>query len=168
MIVYRKTVLYSTVYVSSMDIWTFIVPAFGVRNSSNKRHKCMISGSRSKVEKTMKNSILSNFDCDPEIILKWLQHYGNLRWISPQKTLWSTFFSTKKKVPSDIPKCSFSDFENKPEAPFGNQQFFFLKFNLLIEFFGVKYLFGVFRDHGQTSKKLWKLWFFRLLSVIPE
>ena len=30
----------------------------------------IISGSRSKVEKTMKNSDFSNFDCDPEIMLK--------------------------------------------------------------------------------------------------
>ena len=32
-------------------------------------HYIIISGSRSKVEKTMKNSVFSNFDCDPEI--KW-------------------------------------------------------------------------------------------------
>ena len=74
------------------------------------------------------NSVFSNFECDPEIILKWLQHHGNLRQISPQKTLWSTFFSTKKRnIPSDIPKSSFSDFETEPETPFGNRKFFFLK-----------------------------------------
>ena len=39
MIVYRKTVLYSTVFVSSMDIQTFRVPAVGVSNSSKKMHK---------------------------------------------------------------------------------------------------------------------------------
>ena len=69
-----------------------------------RNHYIIISGSRSKVEKTMKNSDLSNFDCVPEIMLKWLQHHGNLQWIPPQKTLWSTFFSRKKKIPSDTPK----------------------------------------------------------------
>ena len=33
-------------------------------------HYIIISGSRSKVEKTMKNSVFSNFDCDPERMLK--------------------------------------------------------------------------------------------------
>ena len=32
----------------------------------------IISRSRWKVEKTMKNSVFSNFDCDPGIMLKWL------------------------------------------------------------------------------------------------
>ena len=35
------------------------------------------------------------------------------------------FFQKKKKIPSDIPKCSFSDFETEPDTPFGNQNFFF-------------------------------------------
>ena len=56
----------------------------------------IISGSRSKVEKKMKNSDFWNFDCDPEIMLKWLQHHGSLQWIPTQKTLWSTFFPQKK------------------------------------------------------------------------
>ena len=46
----------------------------------------------------MKNLVFPNFDCDPVKMLKWLQHYGTLRLISPRKTLWSTFFSTKKKI----------------------------------------------------------------------
>ena len=33
-------------------------------------HYVIISGSRSKVEKTMKSSVFSNFDCDPEIMLE--------------------------------------------------------------------------------------------------
>ena len=33
-------------------------------------HYIIISGSRSKVEKTMKNSVFSNFECDPEIMLQ--------------------------------------------------------------------------------------------------
>ena len=37
------------------------------------------------------------------------------------------FFPQKKKIPSEIPKWSFSDLETKPEAPYGNQKFFFLK-----------------------------------------
>ena len=72
----------------------------------------------------MKNSVFPNFDFDPEIMLKWLQHHGNLQWIPPQKTLWLTFFSRKKKNPSDIPKWSFSDFKTEPETPFGNRKFF--------------------------------------------
>ena len=83
----------------------------------------------------MKNSDFSNFDCDPEIMLKWLQHRSNLQWISPQKKPWSTFFSSKKKIPSDIPKWSFSDFKTEPETPFGNRQFFFLKIQLTRIFF---------------------------------
>ena len=76
----------------------------------------------------MMKSVFSNFDCDPEIILKSLQHHSNLHQISPQKTLRSTFFSKKKRnIPSDIPKSSFSDFETEPETPFGNRKFFFLK-----------------------------------------
>ena len=45
----------------------------------------------------------------------------------PNKTMWSTFFSTKKKIPSVIPKWSFSDFDSKPQTPFGNRQFLSLK-----------------------------------------
>ena len=64
----------------------------------------------------------------------------------------------KKKIPSDIPKWSFSDFETEPETPVGNGQFFFSKFNLLVQFFGVKFtgdyhvvgiITQLFRDHGQ-------------------
>ena len=35
-------------------------------------HSIIISGLQSKVEKTMKNFVFSTFDCDPEIIMKWL------------------------------------------------------------------------------------------------
>ena len=45
------------------------------------------------------------------------------------------FFSTKKKkIPPDIPKWSFSDFETEPEFPFGNRKLFFLKFKLTRRF----------------------------------
>ena len=37
------------------------------------------------------------FDCDPDIIIEWLQHKSNLRQILPRKTIQSTFFSTKMK-----------------------------------------------------------------------
>ena len=50
-------------------------------------HYIIISGSRSKVGKTMKNSVFSTSVCDPEVMLETLQHCGNLRLISPQKTL---------------------------------------------------------------------------------
>ena len=61
-----------------------------------RNHYIIISGSRSKVEKTMKHSVFSNFVGDPEIKLKWLQHHGNLQSIPPRKTLWPTFSSRKK------------------------------------------------------------------------
>ena len=101
-------------------------------------HYIIIPGSRSKVGKTMKKSVFSTFVCDPEIMLKWLQHHGNLQWIPPQKTLSSTFFFHKKKL--DIPKWSFSDFKTEPETPFGNRNFFFLKIQLTrIVFWGEIY-----------------------------
>ena len=37
------------------------------------------------------------------------------------------FFQQKKKIPADVPKWSFSDFETEPETPSGNRQFFLLK-----------------------------------------
>ena len=46
---------------------------------------------------------------------------------TPKNTTMNFFFHQKKKIPSDIPKWSFSDFETEPEAPFGNRKFFFLK-----------------------------------------
>ena len=45
----------------------------------------------------------------------------------------------KKKNPSDIPKWSFSDFTTEPATPWGIEIFFFLKFNLLVLFFGVTF-----------------------------
>ena len=76
----------------------------------------------------MMKSVFSNFDSDPEINFKLMQHHGYLHQMSPQKTLRSTFFFHKKRNnPSDILKSSFSDFETEPETPFGNRNFFFLK-----------------------------------------
>ena len=73
----------------------------------------------------MKKSVFSTFGCDTGIMLKWLPHHGNLQWIPPQKIVWSTFFSKKKKIPSDIPNWSFFDFETEPETTFGNRKVFF-------------------------------------------
>ena len=73
----------------------------------------------------MKNSVFSNFDCDPEIKLKWLQHHGNLQWILPQKTLWSTFFSRKKKNSVRHPKMVVFRFWNRSWNPFRESKFFF-------------------------------------------
>ena len=102
-----------------------------------RNHYIIISGSRSKVEKTMKSSDFSNYDCDPEIMLKWLQHHGNLQWILPQKTLWSTCFPEKKKFRQISQNGRFPILTLNPfrESKF----FFFSKFNLLVSFFGVKY-----------------------------
>ena len=83
----------------------------------------------------MKNSVFSNFDCDPEIMLKWLQHYGNLRYISPQKTLWSTFYSTKKKKSVRLPKIVVFRFWDRTWNPFQEWKFFFLKIQLTRIFF---------------------------------
>ena len=33
-------------------------------------HYIIVSGSLSKVEKTLKNSVIANFDCDAEIMIK--------------------------------------------------------------------------------------------------
>ena len=40
------------------------------------------------------------------------------------------FFFHKKKIPSDIPNRSFSDFETEAETPFGNRKTFFFKIQL--------------------------------------
>ena len=57
-----------------------------------------------------------------------------LRWspvnFTAKNTMINFFFHKKKKIPSDIPKWSFSDFETEAEAPFGNRYFFFLKIQL--------------------------------------
>ena len=58
-------------------------------------HQIIISGSWSKFETTMKNSVFSTFVCDPEVMLEKLQHYGNLRLISPQKHYDKLFFPQK-------------------------------------------------------------------------
>ena len=42
---------------------------------------------------------------------------------STPKNTTINFFFHKKKIPSDIPKWSFSDFETEPKAPFGNRKF---------------------------------------------
>ena len=93
----------------------------GITMSSESLHN-----SRSKVGKTMKKWVFSTLVCDPEIMLEQLQHHRNLQWIPPQKKLWSTFFSTKKKNPSDIPKWSFSDFTPNLR-PLSGSKFFFLR-----------------------------------------
>ena len=92
-------------------------------------------GSRSKLEKTMKNWVFSTFDCDPEIILKLLQHHGNLQWLSPKKYYERVFFH-KKKIPSDIAKWSFSKFETKPESLSGIENFFFSNLTYSYSFLG--------------------------------
>ena len=54
------------------------------------------------------------------------------------KKHYDQLFFPQKKIPSDISKWSFSDFETETETPFGNRNFFFSKFNLLVEYYGVK------------------------------
>ena len=56
---------------------------------------------------------------------------ATLRWspvnFTPKNPIVNFFFYKKIKIPSDIPKWSFIDFEIEPEIPFGNRKFFFLK-----------------------------------------
>ena len=82
-------------------------------------------GSRYKIEKTMKNSVFSNFDCDLGIMLKWLRDHGNLQWISPQKTLWWPFFSRKKKNSVRHPKMVVYRFWDRIWDPFRKSKIFF-------------------------------------------
>ena len=58
-------------------------------------------------------------------MLKWLQHHGNLQWIPPQKTLWSTFFSRKKKNSVRDPKLVVFRFWDRTWDPFRESKFFF-------------------------------------------
>ena len=88
----------------------------------------------------MKNSVFSKFDCDPEIMLKWLQHHSNLQWIPPQKTLWSTFFPQKKKNSVRHPKMVVFRFWDRTWDPFRESKFFFLKIGITrIVFWGEIY-----------------------------
>ena len=77
----------------------------------------------------MKNSDFSNIDCDPEIMMKWFNITVICSKFHPEKPYSQLFFpqKKKKKIPSDIPKWSFPDFQTEPAAPFGNRKFFFLE-----------------------------------------
>ena len=74
--------------------------------------------------KSRKNDF-SNFDCDPEIMLKWLHHHGNHQWISPKQKLWSTFFSRKKKNSVRNPKMVVFRFWDRTWDPFRKSKIFF-------------------------------------------
>ena len=81
----------------------------------------------------MKNSDFSNFDCDPEIMLKWLQHHSNLKWITPKKHYDQLFFPEKKKKfrqTSQNGRFSILKPNLRPLSRIEN--FFFSKFNLLV------------------------------------
>ena len=75
----------------------------------------------------MKKLIYSTFVCDPEIMLKWLQHYGNLRKFYREKNYGQLYFPQKEKFRPTSQNGRFRDFEIDPETPFGNRKFFFLK-----------------------------------------
>ena len=88
------------------------------------------------------------------------------------------FFSTKKKNSVRHPKMVVFRFWDRTWDPFwGIENFFSSKFNLLVYVFGVKFtgkyhvvgiISQLFRDHGQKSKKRWKIRLFRLLTVMPK
>ena len=90
-------------------------------------HYIIISGSRWKVEKTMKNSVFSNFECDAEIMVKWLHITVISSKFHTKKHYDKLLFPQKKKIQSDFPKWSFSDFETEPETPFRESKIFFHK-----------------------------------------
>ena len=88
----------------------------------------------------MKNSDFSNFDCDPEMMLEWLQHHGNLQWIPPHKnTIFNFFFHKKKKFLPTSQNGRLSILRTNLGPLSGIENFFFSKFNLLVWFFGVKF-----------------------------
>ena len=58
--------------------------------------------SRSKVEKTITNLVISTFDYGREIIMEWLQHHVNPR--SHRKNYGEFFFPRKRNFLSDTPK----------------------------------------------------------------
>ena len=92
-------------------------------------HYIIISGSRSKLEKTMKNLVFLTFYCDPKIVLEWLQHDSNPREILAQKNHNQLFFHEKNNIFVRHPQNGhFGDFETEPETPFGNRNFFFLQY----------------------------------------
>ena len=49
------------------------------------------------------------------------------------------FFPQKKKFRPTSQNGRFRDFETESETPFENRQFFFSKFNLLVQFFEDKF-----------------------------
>ena len=55
-------------------------------------HYIIISGSRSKVEKTMKNADFSNFDCDTEIMVNDCNITVNSGKFHPKKNYDQLFF----------------------------------------------------------------------------
>ena len=66
--------------------------------------------------------------------------YGNLREISRQKTLSSTFFSTKKKNTVRHPQMVvFAILRPNLRPLSGIENFFFSKFNFLVQFFEEKF-----------------------------
>ena len=96
MIVYRKTVLHSTVFVSSMDIYTFIVPTFGVRNSSKKMHKkCIFDHGLTMCGVSMMKKILIRL----KIQLKKIENRVP-KWIlgSLITNQWSDFHNSKWRI----------------------------------------------------------------------
>ena len=88
------------------------------------------------------------------------------------------FNKKQKKLPSDIRKCRFRDFETEPPPPFsplsGMDNFFSSKFNLLYSFLGwnlpriTMSLESLHNYFGIKVKKRWTIRFFRILTVIPK
>ena len=82
-------------------------------------------GDTVKSRKNDKKFDFSTFDCDPEIVIEWLQQHDNPRLISHKKHYDQLFFHEKKKIPSDTSKMSFWRFWDRTWEPFWESKIFF-------------------------------------------
>ena len=128
-------------------------------------------------EKTMKDLVFSTFDCDPEIVMEWLQQHSNPRYISPRKTIQSTFFPWKKKFLSKTPKIVVLAILRPNLRPLlGIENFFSVNLTYSYTFLGwnltgitmyLESLHNYFRIPVKTRKTIKNL-VFPTLAGIPE
>ena len=105
---------------------------------SRRNHSIIISGSRSKMKKTMKSCFFSIFDCDPEIIMECLQQQSSVNF-TPKKTMIDLFFTKKKIVCPAPPQWSFWRYWDRTWDPFWESKIFSNEFTVVLHFFGVKF-----------------------------
>ena len=104
----------------------------------------ILPGSRSKVEKTMKNLVFSIFDRDSEIIMEYLQQQSSVNFTPKKK--WLNFFSRKKKnFLSDTFKMVVLAILRPDLRRFLEiENFFFNEFNLVLHFFGDEFTWNYY------------------------